>query len=137
MINIDDYLFKYGLHDCVVDRVLVQNNSLVFCFKTGVYKLNESAKETTKTSYCLMDIEIRELNIEKMWEHIEVIKICKNTVCEVVCEEFIDEVNKFKFDIQENYLSSFGQSILLEGYTLKSRYQIKISEIINIRFSFK
>ncbi len=136
MINIDDYLFKYGLHDCVVDKVLVKNNSLVFCFEAGVYKLNESAKETTKTSYCLMDLEIRGLDIEKMWEHIEVIKISKNTVREMEWEEFMDEVNEFKFDIQENYLSYFGQSILLEGYTSKSRYQIKISEIISIRFSF-
>ena len=137
MKNMEEYLFKYCLHDCVVDKVLVQNNSIVFCFNTGVYKLNENAKEITKTSSCLMDLEIRGLNIEKMWQHMEVSRICKNAVCEIECEEFIEEVNKFKFDVQHNYLSYFGQGILLEGYILKSRYQIKISEILNIRFTFK
>lgn len=32
MKNIDEYLYKYGLHDCVVERIYAQNNSLVFCF---------------------------------------------------------------------------------------------------------
>ena len=41
------------------------------------------------------------------------------------------------FEIIENYLSYFGNSILLEGYTSKSRYQIKVSEISKIEFNFK
>lgn len=137
MKNIDEYLYKYGLHDCVVERIYVQNNSLVFSFGKGVYNLNENGTETTKTTACLMYLEIEKLNKEQMWEHIEISKINKNKINEIDYEKFIEEVNKYKFDILENYLSYFGNSVLLEGYTSKNRYQIKISEISKIEFNFK
>lgn len=137
MKNIDEYLYKYGLHDCVVEKIYVQNNALVFCFNTGIYNLNEKGKETTKTTSCLMFLEIEDLKIEQMWEYIEISKINKNRISEIDYEEFIGEVEKFKFEIMENYLSYFGNSILLEGYTSKNRYQIKVSEISKIEFNFK
>ena len=137
MKNIDEYLYKYGLHDCVVEKIYVQNNALVFCFNTGIYNLNEKGAETTKTTSCLMFLEIEDLKIEQMWEHIEISKINKNRISEIDFEEFIGDVEKFKFEIIENYLSYFGNSILLEGYTSKNRYQIKVSEISKIEFNFK
>ena len=84
-----------------------------------------------------MCLEIKKLNKEQMWEHIEISKINKNKINEIDYEEFVEEVNKYKFDIMENYLSYFGNSILLEGYASKKRYQIKISEISKIEFNFK
>lgn len=137
MKNIDEYLYKYGLHDCVVERIYVQNNSLVFCFGAGIYKLNEKGIETIKTTECLMCLEIEKLNKKQMWEHIEILKINKNKINEIDYEEFVEEVNKYKFEIMENYVSYFGNGILLEGYTSKNRYQIKISEISKIEFNFK
>lgn len=137
MKNIDEYLYKYGLHDCVINKTFVQNNLLVFCFEAGVYNLNEKGKEISKTAKCSMCLNIENLNLEKIWEHIEISKIYKNKICEIDYEEFADEVNKFKFEILENYLSCFGRSVLLEGYTSKCRYQIKISEIVEIEFKFE
>ncbi len=137
MENIDEYLYKYGLHDCVVERIYVQNNSLVFCFRTGVYNLNEKGTETIKTNECLMCLELEKLNKEQMWEYIEILKFHKNTINEIDYEEFVEEVDKYKFDIEENYLSYFGNGILIEGYISKNRYQIKISEILKIEFNFK
>lgn len=136
MKNIDEYLYKFGLHDCVVEKIYVQNNALVFSFNTGIYNLNEKGTETTKTTSCLMFLEIEDLKIEQMWEHIEISKINKNRISEIDYEEFIGEVEKFKFEIMENYLSYFGNCILLEGYTSKNRYQIKVSEISKIEFNF-
>lgn len=121
MKNIDEYLYKYGLHDCVVERIYVQNNSLVFYFNTGVYNLNEKGTETTKTAECLMCLEIENLNTKQMWEHIEIAKINKNKISETDYEEFVEEVDKCKFEIMENYLSYFGNRILLEGYTSKKQ----------------
>lgn len=137
MKNIDEYLYKYGLHDCEIEKIYVENNSLVFSFRTGVYILNEKGTETTKTTECLIFLEIEGLNKEQMWEHIEISKINKNKIIEIDYEEFVDEVDKCKFEIMDNYLSYFGNSVLLEGYTSKNRYQIKISEISKIEFNFK
>lgn len=137
MKNIDEYLYKYGLHDCVVERIYAQNNLLVFCFRTGVYNLNEKGNETTKTTECFMCLEIENLNKKQMWEHIEISKIIKNKINEIDYEKFVEEVDKYKFEIMENYLSYFGNSILLEGYTSKKKYQIKVSEILKIEFKLK
>ena len=137
MKNVDEYLYKYGLHDCVVEKIYVKNNSLVFCFNTGVYNLNEKGIETIKTTNCLMCLEIKKLNVEQIWQHIEILKIAKNKICEIDYEQFVEEVDKFNFEIIENYLSNFGQSILLDGYVSKNRYQIKVSEIEKIEFNFK
>ncbi len=136
MKSIDEYLYKYSLHDCVVERIYVENNALVLCFNTGIYNLNEKGTETIKTTRCLMCLEIEDLNIEQMWQHVEVSKINKNRISEVDYKKFVEEVDKFSFEIIENYLSYFGQSILLDGYTSKNRYQIKVSEIIKIDFDF-
>ncbi len=137
MNNIDEYLYKYGLHDCVVEKVYTQNNSLAFCFNTGVYKLDEKGTETAKTTNCLMLLELEDLDCKQIWKHVEVLKINKNKIYEINFEKFIEDVSKFKFEIDENYLSYFGQSILLDGYAFKNRYQIKISEILKIKFIFK
>ena len=137
MKNIYEYLYKYCLHDCVVEKINVQNNFLIFCFNTGIYNLNENSAETVKTSTCLMCLEIEGLNTKQIWEHIEISKIDKNRICEIEYDKFVEEVDKFKFEIIENYLSCFGQSILLDGYVSAKRYQFKVTEIKKIEFKFK
>ena len=136
MNKIDEYLYKYGLHDCVIDKIYVQNDLLFFSFSTGVYNLDEKGTETTKTAECIMRLEIDGLNVKRMWEHIEILKIYKNKISEINFEVFAEEVNNYKFEIIDNYLSYFGCSILIEGYSLKHKYQIKISEVIKIEFVF-
>lgn len=131
MEYIDEFLYKYGLHDCIVSKIYIKNNFLVFCFKTGIYNLNEKGVETTKTTNCLMCLEINDLNIERIWEHVEILKVVKNKILEIDYEQFALKVDKDNFKIIDNYLSYFGQSILLDGYISKNRYQIKISEIKN------
>ena len=129
MEYIDEFLYKYGLHDCIVSKIYIKNNFLVFCFKTGIYNLNEKGVETTKTTNCLMCLEINDLNIERIWEHVEILKVVKNKILEIYYYQFELKVDKDNFKIIDNYLSYFGQSILLDGYISKNRYQIKISEI--------
>ena len=126
---IDEFLYKYGLHDCIVSKIYIKNNFLVFCFKTGIYNLNEKGVETTKTTNFLMCLDINDLNIERIWEHVEILKVVKNKILEIDYEQFALKVDKDNFKIIDNYLSYFGQSILLDGYISKNRYQIKISEI--------
>lgn len=84
-----------------------------------------------------MCLEIEDLNTEKMWEHIEISKIIKNKISEIDYSSFIEEVDKFNFEIIENYISYFGQSVFLDGYSSRNRYQIKVSEIKKIEFKFK
>ncbi|HBD06039.1 MAG TPA: hypothetical protein DCY93_01335 [Firmicutes bacterium] len=77
-INIDEYLYKYGLHDTVVDKIYVQGDELVFCFDSGIYILDENGKEMEKTSKCLMCIKIEGFDIKKAFEHIEIYEFYKD-----------------------------------------------------------
>ena len=86
-------------------------------------------KQQKQLTNCLMCLEINDLNIERIWEHVEILKVVKNKILEIDYEQFALKVDKDNFKIIDNYLSYFGQSILLDGYISKNRYQIKISEI--------
>lgn len=48
MEYIDEFLYKYGLHDCIVSKIYIKNNFFVFCFKTGIYNLNEKVLKQQK-----------------------------------------------------------------------------------------
>lgn len=80
MRNFDEYLYKYGLHDCTIDNIFLQDNV--------------------------------EFNV------------------------FTNTVKENKLDIEINYFSPFANEILLIGYMKPGKYEIRLSEISNIYFSF-
>ena len=132
----DEYLYKYGLHDCIVDDITIDGQKICFHFNFGVYLLDKSGKETDKTASCIMSIEIADLDINEIWEHVVIYRIFKNKINEIQYKKFVEEVQNFKFNIDINYLSSFCNDILIEGYISKHKYQFRISEIYKIEFLF-
>ena len=111
MHNFHEYLYKYGLHDCRLDDILFEIGNIVFCFHSGVYRLNSVGKEIERTAACRM---VKEIN----------------------CHEFIENVKKFKFDIDINYYSYFCNTVLLKGYINNGKYEIVISEVKKVGFTF-
>ena len=134
--NINDYLYKYGLHDCEAEKIYVKGNSVIFCFNTGVYYLDETGKETTKTPSCLMLLEIEGLNKRRIWEYVEIYRIKKKEIRRVSFGKFIKEVDKYQFGTMVNYISTFNQSILLDGGTLKNYYFFVAYGVNRIEFKF-
>ena len=134
--NINDYLYKYGLHHCEAEKIYVKGNSVIFCFNTGVYYLDETGKETTKTPSCLMLLEIEGLNKRRIWEYVEIYRVKKMEIREISFLGFIKEVNEYQFRIDMNYLSTFCGCIRLEGSTKKNRYLFGVSGIKRIEFKF-
>ena len=137
MINNNTILFKYGLHDSIIDKIFIQSNMLLLLFNFGIYKLNENGKETTKTSRCTICIEVEGLNNDNICEHIQIYKIHKNKIKEIEYEKFAQAVNSSGFNIDSTYLSCLENNILLEVYILKNQYQVKISECVNIELNFE
>ncbi len=132
----DEYLYKYGLHDSMLYGINIKNNTLIFQFDTGIYLLDEG-KEMKNTTTCLMCIELPDLNIDKMDEHIEITKFVKKKIIyDFAYNDFVKEVKKNGFEIFRNYYSSFMQGILIEGFIMEEKYQILVSDIKNIKYIF-
>ena len=132
----DEYLYKYGFHDSIIDNIFLQENKVCFCFNSGIYLLDFFGKEFVKTEKCQMTIEVNHLNVEKIWEFIEISKIYKKNITEVEFDIFINKVKENKLNVEINYFSPFANEILLIGYIKSEKYEIRISEISNIYFSF-
>ena len=136
MKRFDEYLYKYGLHDCTIDQLFCENEKIIFCFDSGIYELNVSGVETTLTKSCKMIIEIDKFISQNICQHIEINQISKKRFSEISCEKFAKIVNKFKFDIDMHYYSYFCNTILLKGSANNQDYEILISEVKQVLFRF-
>ena len=134
MKNFYDYVLKYGIHDCKVDEISVSNQQIEFKFGSGVYKLNEIGKEVELTNESTMIVEIA--NLSNLNDRIQINKIRKNSIKSIDFEKFIYLVKKSKLDIYMNFYSFFCNTILIQGYIEKNRYEITISEVKQIFFKF-
>jgi len=136
MDGFSDYLYKYGLHDCMIDDIIIDNGNVVFVFGSGIYMLDPSGKEIRLTKSCKVIVELDETNPQQALNYIDVVKIFRESISEVDCADFVEIVKQFKFSIILNYYSYFNNSILLKGYVNNSKYEITISEIRRIAFDF-
>lgn len=136
MSNFNEYLYQYNLHDCKIDDVIFDNNKIIFFFGAGVYELSPTGKEIQLTDSCRMTIQLEETNPQKIYDHIEITQIITRKIDEIDCVEFVDIVKKYKLDVDMNYYSRFCNTILLKGYINKARYELLISEVETVKFSF-
>lgn len=136
MRNLEEYLYKYGLHDCKIDSVSLLDEGVMFFLNSGVYNLDSTGKELNKTSNCKMSIFIEDFDPLQIWEHIEIYKIKNERIEEVDYLDFTDGIKHSKLDIDMQYYSYFCSTVLLSGYIGKNKYCIKISEVGYVDFEF-
>ncbi|MBQ4585459.1 MAG: hypothetical protein IJA82_04560 [Clostridia bacterium] len=129
-----EHMSKYGLHDCMINEIWLDNRQIKFNFPLGVYKLNDSGKETELTEACTMNIDVD--NSTNLDNHIQVNKIRKNKIESIEFDQFVQLIKKSNFDIDINFYSPFCNTILLKGYIEKYMYELTISEITQMFFVF-
>lgn len=132
----NEYLYKYGLHDCEIDKISIDDNSILLTFNSGVYILDGNRKETIKTSTCKLHIILALKNTELLEQCVVINLIHRNKIKEVELNEFFNIISNSKLNIENNYYSSFNDSIMIEGYFGQINYQLKIERISKIIFDF-
>lgn len=137
MTTFHEYLNKYSLHDSVMDSIKIINNDIIFCFQSGIYELNSLGKQTNLTMSCNMIVSIESLNIDKLWEYIDIKRIYKGKVVDIDFLKFSILLNEHKWNLDMYFCSSFCNTILLKGYVSKYYYELSISNIKNIEFLFE
>lgn len=131
-----DFLFKYGLHDCQINKIEIHGNILKLFFNDGIYLLNSDGKEVAKTHKCIIDIYINISETFEIYNYLDIIRFHKKKHNDISYDKFIDELNKDVFDIDINYFSYFNNNILIEGFIKTNKYQFNISDIYKIEFNF-
>ena len=132
----EDYIFKYGLHDCKSNNIVIGKDYVKFYFDNGVYRLDDSGKEKCLTKRCLMSIELENLNDNSIDSFIEIREIYKRKIKEINFVKIFSLLKRNEFVITANYYSFFNNTILIRGYIEKKAYEISICNIRKIVFSF-
>ena len=136
MNNFFDYLYKYGLHDCILDEIVFTDKEIAFHFNSGVYELNAVGRETLLTKNCKMIVEFQNADREDIFSCIDIYQIAYGKIKDISFKDFMKQVEKFKFSIDMQYYSYFCNSILLKGYIKSKKYEITVCNIKKINFIF-
>lgn len=134
MDGVEDFIYKYGLHDCRISRVVIGTNKLIFVFDSGVYELNHVGRECCLSHFSEMTLEFEDLVCNAFDDYIDIYTVYRDRVKEISLIEFIKMVEKFKFDVCINFYSNFCNTVLLKGFIGKKKCEISLSQIKSIMF---
>ena len=134
MFEYFDYLYRYCLHDCKINKIIVEGGKLILIFENGIYELNSEAKQERLTNKCQMEIEFENNHSADMYSHIDINQIMHRKVRDVDFCVLQKMLENHYFDIDMNFYSQFCNTVLLVGYIKKARFEIKVSEISRINF---
>lgn len=129
-----DYMLKYGIHDCVVDKIYIKDQQIMFSFCSGVFELNDLGRETELTVPCTMVVNVA--NLGNINNNILIKKRRKSNIKTIGFDKLIGLMKKSKLEIHMNFLSCFCNTVLLQGYIEKYEIQITISQVDQILFEF-
>lgn len=131
-----DFLNKYGLHDSVCNSIFWENGNICFAFNLGIYELLPNGKEKCLTNPCKMIVSLDLKTSQKAHQFMLVNQILHGKFDEIECEDFLQIVANNSFEIENHYFSPFNNTILLIGYSSCAQYEVSISNIKTISFSF-
>lgn len=128
---------KYGLHDTEINEISVTDKGIGLFFADGVYRLDDSGKETVLTPKCSLLIAIRDFDRNHLFEHIEIVLHEKKTVKEISLarlQDMLEDAGSISLDM--DFYSQFSAAMLLKGYIGKNKLEITVSEIEGIEYLF-
>ena len=134
--SMKDYIFcpkRFILHDTTINKIIVKTGVLVLCFENGAYLLDDHNKFYNKADPCEIEIYIDNLDIRKLYQHINVRMIRKGKIKEIEFDSFLTLLSKNKLNVDIDYYSYFARSLLIKGFVRKFEILLEITEIKDIR----
>ena len=129
--------YQYGLHDTVINKITRTNVGIILEFDDGVYLLDDTGKETVLSKKCNLELKINFFDRQKMYEHIEIKRICKKKIEEIEYDEFEALLSKNTFTVYLDYYCPFGDSVLIKGSIGKYGIEFLVTEIAELSYSFE
>ena len=129
--------YQYGLHDTVINKITRTNVGIILEFDDGVYLLDDTGKETVLSKKCNLELKINFFDRQKMYEHIEIKRICKKKIEKIEYDEFEALLSKNTFTVYLDYYCPFGDSVLIKGSIGKYGIEFVVTEIAELFYSFE
>ena len=136
MNKVFDVLTQYGLHDTKIDRIILEENSMVFEFDNGVYGLSASGQEVALTNKCSLKITVDTAANEELENYVDIRRSFKNRIKELTIKEFTGLADKHYFDVHNMYFSAFNSEVLIVGGIGKYGIEIYISDVLQAEYIF-
>lgn len=126
-----DMLYNQGycLHDAVATAVEIVGDKFVLRFCDGVYRLDENGKETELTAACEVQFEIADIE-----NNVDIVCRANGQVCNIGMSVFESMVSELRFDIDDEFYSSFSRTFLISGYVGKNAVQLYLIGVKNVVF---
>ena len=137
MNDFESSLNRYVLHDTVITSAMVNSGSLTFVFDDGVFFFEPSLCSFNHTCTCHMNILIKDFDIDRLYENIEIKTIVHGVVKDVSFDNLMTLIKKSGFRIYLDYYCFFAKSILLIGNTEDFEFEITVTDIEKIDFVFQ
>lgn len=137
MKHFEPYISRYCLHDTTVSKVDIKSGCIELGFQKGVYLFDRDGLPTEKTGPCCMKIYVKDLDADRIHQHMEIKRIRNSKIKEADFPDFLNRLSEHGLNIYLDYYSYFANSILLFGSLQKSEIQIRITEIDKIDFEMK
>ncbi len=134
MIFLNNNLLNYGLHESKITDLKCLESKMILSFEDGFYILNENQKLLDKTKASKMIIEIDDLKVDTIYQHIKIIKKNRKKYKEISYENFLYMIKESGFRIYLDYYSQFANSILLKGNSSKNEIEFVITDIEKINY---
>lgn len=137
MKKFNEFIYRYGLHDCKLNNIMITDGVVFLVFNQGIYSLNNLGKEINLTNSCTMRIKFSDFAHHlDIVNQIDITRISNKKVFDTEFDDFANKVNKWGFTIEKSYYSYFCNTIMIKGYINRDRYEIEISSIDEILFMF-
>lgn len=129
-------LNQYVLHGAVINAVTINDNSLTFVFDEGVYCLAQESCDSCKTGACNMNLYIQGFDKKSLYQNLTIKSINNSTITDVCFDKFSKAVKNGGFKVYLDYYSFVARSILLIGTTEKFEFEITVTDLEKIEFTF-
>lgn len=115
------------MHDAVANAVEIVDDKCVLRFCDGVYRLDASGKETELTVACEVQFEIADIE-----NNVDIVCRANGQVRNIGMSVFESMVSELRFDIDDEFYSSFSRTFLISGYVGKSVVQLYLIGVKNV-----
>lgn len=124
-----DMLYNQGycLHDAVANAVEIVDDKFVLRFCDGVYRLDASGNETELTAACEVQFEIADIE-----NNVDIVCRANGQVRNIGMSVFESMVSELRFDIDDEFYSSFSRTFLISGYVGKNVVQLYLIGVKNV-----
>ena len=136
MDNFESSLNQYVLHDTVITYANLNKDSITFVFEKGVFFSKPNELLLNKTNTCNMNLYIKDFDKNCLYQNIEIKSIDNGIVTDVSFDDLSKSIEKGGLKIYLDYYSFFAKSVLLIGNTEDFEFEITITDIEKIDFTF-